>query len=384
MVIPPSAMVEKFLRLSMAEDIGPIVAKNLIDHFGSIDQVLGASPQALARAEGVGPKRAEGIRRAVRDDEAVERELGLAAEQGVRILCPLDGDYPLLLQRIHDPPLVLYLRGELLERDRLAIAVVGSRQCSTYGCEQAKRFGYALGQAGFTVISGMARGIDAFAHIGALDAGGRTVAVLGNGLSQIYPRENKPLHDRICDSGAVVSELQMRFEPEAKNFLPRNRIIAGMALGTVVVEAGQRSGSLSTANLTLQYNRELFAVPGRVDSNVSTGTNKLIQEGAAKLVMDLGDILDELGAVRDSVNAHVAELNGAAADEPPGQSPVGGNLSGEERLVLEALSIDGVRIDAIIEATGLSPGKTTATLTGLQLKSLIKQFPGNVFAKVVR
>ena len=243
-----SPAARKYLALKSARGIGPILARRLIDHFGGIDGVLEASIAALARVERMSPARAREIL-AVRDGSAVADELELAAERGVRIICEQDRDYPAALKHLEDPPVCLYVSGTIRPEDMLAIAVVGTRRCTRYGAEQARRFGALLAQAGFTVVSGLARGIDGLAHHGALEAGGRTIAVLGNGLSEVYPPEHAGLAERVRQSGAIISELPISTPPDSGNFEPRNRIIAGLTLGVLVVEAPRRSGALLTARL---------------------------------------------------------------------------------------------------------------------------------------
>ncbi|QOJ15648.1 MAG: DNA-protecting protein DprA [Planctomycetia bacterium] len=284
------------LAWSLCEGVGPTRFRRIVECFGDAAAALAAPVRELERVPGIGPETADAVAR-TRDPQRVEREILAAAELKCRILCPSDADYPPGLREIPDRPIVLYVRGELRPTDALAIAVVGSRRCSIYGGEQARRFGELLAQAGFTVVSGLARGIDAFAHHGALDAGGRSIAVLGSGVHEIYPPENAPLAEKLLGRGAWISELPLSVPVRATNFPARNRIIAGLALGTLVIEAAARSGALITARLASEYNRELFAVPGRVQDPMSIGTNALIRDGGAKLVTCLDDILSELGDI---------------------------------------------------------------------------------------
>ncbi|MDY7010380.1 MAG: DNA-processing protein DprA, partial [Planctomycetota bacterium] len=255
-----------YLRLALAEGVGAITVRRLLEHFGDIEAVAGAAPGQLHRAKGVGEKTAAAI--AAVDESAVDEELRLADKNATAVLCLEDAEYPAALKNIYDPPPVLYVRGEIAESDAVALGVVGSRRCTHYGLEQAERFGGLLGRAGFTVVSGGARGIDTAAHRGALAAGGRTIAVMGCGLGETYPRENEKLFSQIVADGrgAVVSELPMRIGIKGGNFPRRNRIISGLSLGVLIVEAARRSGSLITARLALEQSREVFAVPGRVDS----------------------------------------------------------------------------------------------------------------------
>ncbi|MEI8191643.1 MAG: DNA-processing protein DprA, partial [candidate division NC10 bacterium] len=313
------------------------------------------------------------------DMTELEQEIEAAGEHGVRIICRADADYPEGLKRIPDAPIVLYVKGELRPTDAVAVAVVGSRRCTIYGSEQARRFGELLAGAGFTVVSGLARGIDAFAHHGAVDSGGRSIAVMGRGLTEIYPPENSALAEKLLEKGAWISELPMRAAVRAENFPGRNRIIAGMTLGTVVVEAAQRSGALITARLASEYNREVFAIPGRIQDPMSLGTNALIRDGAAKLTTCLEDILDELGEVGDKMRP----ATGTEARRHEGTE--GGSatrpilpLTAAESRVYGVIAYDPVLQDVIIRAAELPPGEVLAAMTSLELKGLIQRLPGNL------
>lgn len=377
--VASSAAIEH-LRWSLVEQVGPMTFGRLIEQFGSAQAALGADVRQLERIEGIGPATAETIARS-RDRADVAGEVALAAEHDVRILCREDEEYPPLLRHIPDPPICLYVRGRLYPSDAVAIAVVGARRSTHYGREQAHRFGYQLAQRGMTVISGLARGVDGESHKGALAAGGRTLAVLGNGLATVYPPEHRELADRIVENGALISELPMTTAPDASNFLPRNRLIAGLSLGVLVVEAARRSGALSTAARASDYNREVFAVPGRVDSDYSTGTNALIRDQHAKLVTCADDILDELGEV------------GELLRRPAGEETVGPEaglfaaqitLGDDERAVLEHLDHEERSIDQLAAAAGLSESKVASALIMLQLKGMARQLPGNTFLRPTR
>jgi DNA processing protein len=297
--VASSAAIEH-LRWSLTEQVGPITFGRLIEHFGSAQAALGAGVHQLQAIEGIGAPTAEAIAQS-RDRVDVVQEIALAARHNVRIICRDDEEYPVPLRHTADPPICLYVRGRIEPADAVSIAVVGARRGTLYGREQAHRFGYQLAQRGMTIISGLARGVDGESHKGALAAGGRTLAVLGNGLATIYPPEHRELADRIVENGALISELPMATAPDSSNFLPRNRLIAGLSLGVLVVEAARRSGALSTAARASEYNREVFAVPGRVDSEYSAGTNAVIRDQHAKLVTCADDILDELGEVGESL-----------------------------------------------------------------------------------
>ena len=368
-----SDIARGYLRLQRVPDVGPIRARNLVTHFGSVGAIWSASMAELQHVEGIGPCVAESIFRS-RDDKGVDEEIAKAVECELRILCPEDADYPKPLLHIPDSPICLYVRGVLQPADSVAVAIVGTRRCSHYGREQALRFGEALAGAGFTVVSGLARGIDGEAHRGALRAGGRTVAVLGNGLGSIYPREHEELAEEIAASGAILSELEVDIGPDFKNFPPRNRIIAGLSLGVIVVEAGEKSGALITARLATEYNREVFAVPGNVDRPAQTaGSNALIRDGQAKLITCLDDVLNELGEVGKALRP---EPSPGLADAPLFATA---NLAQHERSILEAVSSGIEEVEGICTTTRLDARSVTSTLTALQLRGLIRQLPGNRF-----
>ena len=375
-IASPAAI--EHLRWALTPEVGPILFQRIVERFGSAQAALSTGAAQLQTVEGIGPATAETIARG-REGVNVQSEIMLAAEHGVRVLCMDDDEYPALLKHIADPPICLYVKGELKPTDGVAVAIVGARRCSSYGLEQAHRFGYQLAQRGMAIISGLARGIDGESHKGALSAGGRTLAVLGNGLANIYPPEHKELAERIAESGAVISALPMTTTPEAKNFLPRNRVIAGLSLGVVVIEAAQRSGALSTAARACEYNREVFALPGRVDVDSSRGTNALIRDQHAKLITCADDVLDELGDVGEALRQPAGTTE--QKEEQPSLLNGGPDLSDEERALIEQLDHDEKSIEVLVEATGLPTPKVTATLIALQLKGLARQLPGNIFVR---
>ena len=376
-----SEVAAQYLRLHLADAIGPVLLGRLIKRFETIENVLSASMAELSQVEGIGERRSRAVFQS-RDDGEVEREIERVSRTGARIICWEDEDYPPQLRHCDDPPICLYVRGRLQPEDAVALAIVGSRKCTRYGYDQARRFAGLLAGAGFTVVSGLARGIDSYAHEGALCAGGRTVAVLGSGVDVMYPAEHADLADRVIQSGAVISEDPMGSPPMADSFPRRNRIIAGMCLGVIVVEAGKRSGALITARLAGEYNREVFAVPGRVDTPTAAGTNDLIRKGAAKLVASLEDVLDELGEV-GRVMAGSADEEGAGS-APAEDSAVLAALDSNERVILSCLGTEEVSIDRLAIETGLPPAKVTACLTTLQLKGLVVALPGNRFVRRVQ
>ena len=298
----PSSALVAALRLSRARNVGPVTFRKLIRVFGSAEAALAAPRDRLLEVPDISPRMAEGVAGA-RDDAWAFDEIERAHQRGVKILTLDDPQYPRALLSTYDPPPILYVDGSLLPEDALSVAIVGSRHCSHYGREQAERLAIGLARAGFTVVSGLARGIDTCAHQGALSVQrGRTIAVLGNGIGTIYPPENKGLYERIThnggEGGAILSELPLDTQPHASHFPGRNRIIAGMTLGTVVVEGTETSGSLITARYAVDMNREVFAVPGSVSSPNSRGPHNLIKKGA-KLVDDVEDILEELREIAE-------------------------------------------------------------------------------------
>lgn len=379
---PISELGRKMLRLHLTKDVGPIRTQRLIEHFGSVDAVLAASPAELERVEGVGRRVAAAVR-AAREDASAEQEIAEAARGGARILCRYDPEYPWLLRRISDPPPCVYVRGTVQVEDALGVAIVGARKCSHYGVEQARRFAEGLARAGLTIVSGMARGIDGAAHLGALAAGGRTLAVLGNGLKYVYPPEHKDLAERIVAQGALISELPMDTAPEAHLFPPRNRIIVGLTLGVLIIEASERSGALIIARLAADYNREIFAVPGRVDqAEYSAGVNRLIRDGSAQLVTSVEDVLDGLEDV-GRVLKKALDLEGPKVNAPTPAPSAGlpwSRLSEDEARILAAVTREGASVETIHAQAGLEAGRTLALLTSLQLKGAVRPLPGNRFA----
>ena len=283
--------LEVLIGLNMISELKPLVLKRLWESLSKPQDIFNISEDELIKRAGINRELAFKI--SSFDLKKIDEEIKLIKKYNLKILTFQDDKYPFLLKQIADPPPVLYIKGELKEEDKLSIAIVGSRQASFYGLQCSQKFSSDLAELGFTIVSGLARGIDTWAHKGALIAGGRTIAVLGSGFSFIYPEENKDLVEEIALKGAVISEFSCNTKPLAFNFPRRNRIISGLSLGVLVVEAGKRSGALITANFSLEQNRQVFCIPGRQDSFTSWGTNTLIKEGA-KLVLDIHDILEEL------------------------------------------------------------------------------------------
>ncbi|GJM25281.1 MAG: DNA processing protein DprA [Phycisphaerae bacterium] len=373
-----SEIGRKYLGLHLSDAVGPVMLGRLIAHFGSVEKLKHASIDSLTQVEGIGPRRAQAVFN-TRNTDAIEREVDRAQAVNAHIICWEDDDYPAQLRHCNDPPVCIYVRGQLQQSDAVSIAIVGSRKSSRYGYDQAHRFGALIAGAGFTVVSGMARGIDGYAHEGALSAQGRTVAVLGCGVDVVYPPEHGPLADKIMANGALVSELPIGSQPTAGSFPSRNRIIAGMSLGTLVVEASKRSGALITSRLANEYNREVFAIPGRLDTPTAIGTNALIQSGSAKLVMGLEDILDELGDVGQVMGSVGDKRSEASESETPAIAGLA-SLSGHEKTIVDLLSKGEMNIDELIGKSNLSASEVSVAITLLRIKSTIVELPGNCFA----
>ncbi len=351
--------------------IGNLLFKRLIDHFRFPQNVFEASDEHLSEVEGITPRLIASIRQARLPDEAL-REIELVEEKGYQLLFLTDTLYPPLLREIPDPPPFLYVSGTMNASENF-IAVVGSRNATYYGISTTRRICSDLVEKGMTIVSGMARGIDTAAHLGALMGRGRTVAVLGSGLEHIYPAENDRLFKKISENGAVISEFALDALPEAHHFPLRNRIISGMSLGTLVVEATRRSGSLITARLAAEQNREVFAIPGSIQSFKSAGTHVLIKQGA-KLVEHVQDIIDELnlqGQLSDCKSGVLRSPDEVAARQL---------LSPEEDAVFKSLDYYPVHSDELVRKLSLNSGKLMAILLQLEIKGLVQHSPGNYFS----
>jgi DNA processing protein len=357
-----------WLALSLTPGLGSVLIKRLLERFNAPEAVFHASLRELLGIEGLGEKLAGEIRKGPRT-ERVERELSLLKRAAGKIVTLKDDDYPRRLKDIYDPPALLYVRGELRREDELAIAIVGSRKTASYGRWLTERIGEDLARQGITVVSGMARGIDSLAHKGALQGGGRTIAVLGCGVDVIYPSENRSLFHQIIEHGAVLSEFPMGSPPEGGHFPKRNRIISGLSMGVVIVQASAESGSLITAGYALEQGREVFAVPGNVGAEGSRGTNRLIKDGA-KLVESSDDILEEILPQWRREEGEPRKSKAAAVD-----------LNREEEMLYKLLGETPLHIDAIIRESQLDPGRVSSLLLNLELKGLISQWPGKCFSK---
>ena len=358
------------LCLSMVQGVGPLAMQRLLAQFSSPSRVLAASQGELQYVPGIGSTIAKRITRA-REEINVDEQLRMAAEHNIAILTPADPRYPRLLKELPDPPAVLFVRGELKEIDGLAVAIVGTRHASRYGLKQAELLAASLARAGFTVVSGMARGIDTAAHRGTLAAGGRTIAVLASGVLAPYPPENKQLAEEISQQGCVVSEAPPTMPPISGMFPQRNRIISGLTLGTIVVEASDRSGALITARHAGEQNRQVFAVPGQIDSRLSVGPHRLIRDGA-KLVASIEDVLEELGPLATQARRD----NGTTI-----RSPVEVTLNELETQVLQAIEPRGSLIDEVTASAGIPVQRVLSTVSVLEMRGLVRKVSGN---RVVR
>jgi len=359
------------LRLAAVPGLGSRLRRRLLNQFGSVDAVFTASERDLQTVEGVGGKAAAAVR-AAPSPAAAEKLLADCQRHRIDILLEGSPGYPRLLSQIDDPPDLLFLRGQLKPADGLAVAIVGARHATAYGKKVAEQLAGGLARAGCTVISGLARGIDAAAHCGAITAGGRTLAVLGSGLLEIYPPEHRELALEVSDHGAVISEHPPFAAPHAGAFPRRNRIVSGLSLGTVVVQASARSGALITARLAGEQGREVFAVPGPIDCRVSAGCHRLIRDGAT-LVTNVDEILEELGPLFESVTDSVGREV---------RHPAELQLDELERQVLEAIhqtagGNGAADIDAVGDTARLEPSRLLATLSALEIRRLIRRIPGN-------
>jgi DNA processing protein len=360
--------LEACIALNMIPQMGPVRLRRLLDAFGSAEKILLARTDQLAAISGVPRALADNISR-WQEFADPAAELKKAADLGAHVITAEDDEYPSALREIHDPPIVLYVRGHLTERDRNAVAVVGSRKATHYATESAKKLSFQMAYAGLTVASGLARGIDTAAHQGALAAKGRTIAVIGSGLGELYPPENAELADRIAASGAVISEFPIDTKPDRQTFPIRNRIVTGLSFGVLVVEAGANSGALISANMAAEQGRTLYAVPGRIDAPSALGSNRLIQQGA-KLVITVDDILDDLPLVfREK------------PDLPAAAPAV--DLTPDQQKILEAIGTEETSLDSVIATSGLTAAVVSSTLLALEIRRLVKQLPGKRFVKLV-
>lgn len=360
-----------WLALGLIPEVGAATFHRLVQGLGSAEAVLTAKAGALEQVPGISQQ----VARAVVSfpwRDALDRELRVIETRGLGLIRFGDEGYPELLAAIHSPPPILYVRGTIEPKDRVAVAIVGSRQASQYGSAMAEQISGELAERGVTIVSGMARGIDAAAHRSALRAAGRTIAVLGCGLGVTYPPEHAELADQIADHGALISEFPIFTPPKPGHFPQRNRIISGLARGVVVIEAGLKSGAMITANYALEQGREVFAVPGQVTSRSSRGCHQLIKAGA-KLTEGWEDIWEE-------IELQVAPGAQVVRD----LTPVSRSLAQEEILIIDALEAGPMQIDDLIGRTRLPAGQMASLLLSLMLKGMIEELPGKSFAKQLR
>lgn len=363
---------EACIALNMIPGVGPVRLRALLEVFATPQRVLSAGKAALEAARGVGAETAAAV-------AAWETTVDLAEELrrieafGARVISGSSPDYPAQLRTISNPPMVLYVWGDLRAEDAHAFGIVGSRNVTHYGTESAKKLAFQLAFAGYTVVSGLARGIDTSAHQGALAANGRTIAVIGSGLSRLYPPENKGLAEKIAASGAVVSEYPMERPADRQTFPYRNRIVAGWGRGLLVVEAGMNSGALITANQATEQGRAVYAVPGPIDRPTSAGSNKLIQQGA-RLITCAGDILDDIGTLFPGQRAALPAVpEKASTDAAASTAP---KLTQDETLIVTALEVGELTLDELTATTRLPTYKVSSTLLLLEMKRLVKPLPG--------
>ena len=362
---------EALVALNMIDHVGPIRARQLLEHFGEPSAILSASRHQLLHVKGIGDETAESIANWEKGVD-LKGELKRISDFGCRIVSQADSEYPELLRQIYDPPLVLYVKGTLTSKDKNSVAIVGSRMTTHYGIESARRLAYQLAYVGVTIVSGGARGIDTAAHQGALTGKGRTVVVLGTGINLVFPPENIELFERIAANGAIITQFPFNRPADKQTFPIRNRIVAGMTLGTLVVEANLTSGALITANFATEYGRQVFAVPGQINSPRSKGCHDLIKKGA-KLCESAEDILSEF------------EYLFPATNRPPTPADTGVlpalELSTNEQQVYDCLDHQELNIDEVIRKSGLPSSAVSVALLSLEMKRLAKQLPGKLFVR---
>jgi DNA processing protein len=369
--------ISDLLVLSLIPNIGAHRLRALVSHFGNPTEVLRANAKDIIKVDGFTEKLASSIVHYIRSakiedaEEYAERQLSKLNRIGGSIVTFWDKQYPDILKKIYDPPPFIFVRGEIVETDKYAIAIVGTRTPSEYGVRMAEKFTQGLSKLGITIVSGLARGIDTIVHSTTLKTGGRALAVIGSGLDVYYPPENKSLNDRITEHGAVISEYEMGAKPDAVNFPRRNRIISGLSLGTIIVETDLNGGAMITASTALDQNREVFAVPGNINLKGSRGCHALIKDGRAKLVEDTGDIVAEL----------VTKIRPLIKNTEKSESKETKELSLLEKSIFDVLSDHPSHIDSIAEIAKMSIADTLVNLLSLEFKGLVKQLSGKMFIK---
>ena len=363
----PQNPIQAWLALYMIPGLGNVVLRRLFEKFLDVNAIFEASFFDLMGVEGL----RKGIARKILDRELLERaekEILKAEHTGAKVLTYQDPAYPVLLREIHNPPMVLFVKGREIPLEQTFVGLVGSRNPTHYGLKTAERISMALAKRGAGVVSGLARGIDASAHVGCLRAGGFTIGVLGTGIDVVYPKSNRKLFDQMVEKGVVLSEFPMGTAPEPRNFPIRNRVISGLSRGVAVIEATRKSGSLITAALALEQNREIFAVPGSVDSFKSTGTHWLIKQGA-RLIENADDILDELWFLKQS----------AGMEKEP--SLPKGKMEGVERTVYDIIGNYPIHIDQIARTAAMDAGRMAMILLKMELNGTIRQLPGKMYIR---
>ena len=380
---------EACIALNMVPHLGPLRLRKLLERLDSPQRILRASAVELQKVDGIGPEIAATLAR-WQDTIDLSAELALIEDFGARVITQADSLFPRALREIYNPPIVLYVRGTLTERDHHAVGIVGSRKTSHYGLSCAKKLAYQIAYSGVTVVSGLARGIDTAAHQGALAAKGRTVAVIGSGLLELYPPENAGLAEKIAASGAVLSEYPMRFPPSPQNFPYRNRIVAGWGTGLLVVEAGLNSGALITANQAAECGRQVYAVPGPIDRPTSAGSNRLIQQGA-KLVTSAADVLEDMESLIPSANPGFSQAKSTVPSSPPPEGAGSGSgtrsdwaPSADALSVWNALGESPAPLDTIASETGLSVQRVLSLLLDLEMRRRVRQLPGKHFVRATQ
>jgi len=353
----------------MVQGIGAARLRSLVNHFGDPESVLNATERELINVDGIDRALARRIISEEDFEEKIQLQLSRLNKSEARIVTFWDKEYPENLKKIYDPPVMLFVRGQLSSSDKYSIAVVGTRNPTPYGRHVAEKFSAEIAEYGIVVVSGLARGIDTIAHATTVRSGGRTIAVLGSGVDVIYPSENKRLAEQIFVSGAIISEYYMGSKPDAVNFPRRNRIISGISLGTILVETAADGGAMITASFALDQNREVFAVPGQIFERKCEGTNKLIQEGRAKLVGNIADVVDELRY----------KLKPILKDQQ--RPPAKIQLSIFEQKIFDAISDDPVHVDVLADKCEISTSDILVQLLSLELKGVVKQLPGKYFIK---
>jgi len=362
--------LESWILLNGISAVGPVKFKILVDYLGSAEKVLSADFDDLARIEGIDGKTARTIIDE-REKFDLKKEIDEVAREGVKIIASFMDDYPQTLKTIYDCPPVLYIKGDIKEQDVFSVAVVGTRRNTVYGKSACEHIVRDLSNMGVTIISGMARGIDTVAHQTALAEKGRTIAVLGNGLSHHYPPENRKLEDKIMAQGAIVSEFPMGLRPDKQNFPRRNRLISGLSLGVVVVEAAEKSGALITATCASEQGRDVFAVPGSIFSKYSAGPHQLINKGA-KLVEKADDIIGEISVLKNLVEKTQANLKVVREEKM---------VNAESRPVYDTISYEPVHIDYLSAKLNIPIEKLSVIMLNLVMDGLVSELPGKMYIR---